>query len=395
MATGCSWAEVAQKKKPAGLQTECSVNLEQFSVPRRLPFPSSRHSAFLPLPSGFVEEWLDAIIDKLPASATGVVSRTDVSLFEVCFLTGEVQQDFINSPFTTKHFTTQPLPPAGTASLFVPIKMINVPVLSKLIIEQQLRKHWGQFGDIISISPHTVKGCPTLLTNHWDMVLKLPNNGSSLSAPPLFDFLDFKVMASWPNSDKACPRCKTVGHDSRGCPRRPNTKKPTTSKSRKTRSSAPPPPTPPTTLATVETAPRSASPIMQSSSSAVDTPTADLTSEIDMDTDTVAFPFQLNPTQVSMLNAMTADQWVKHCQNVRATHPRTEPEIEQFLSLPLEEIVRIFHDAVQYLATHNYQPPPSTSTPSSSTATPTCSTPVSTVIPPCLFTLSATDHKKL
>src|SRR5437879_416112 len=177
MATSHSWAEVARKKKPAGLQTECSVNLEQFSVPHRLPFPSSRHSAFLPLPSGFVEEWLDAIIDKLPPSATGVVSRTDVSLFEVCFLTGEAQQDFINSPFTTKHFTTQPLPPTGTASLFVPIKMINFPVLSKFIIEQQLHKHWGQFSDIISIGPHTMKGCPTLLTNCWDMVLKLPNNG--------------------------------------------------------------------------------------------------------------------------------------------------------------------------------------------------------------------------
>src|SRR5580765_2315845 len=199
---------------------------------------------------------LNNIIKAILSSASGVVSRTDVALFEVCFPTGEAQQDFINSPFTTKHFTTQPLPPAGTASLFVPIKMINVPVLSKLIVEQQLRKHWGQFGDIIAIGPHTVKGRPTLLTNRWDMVLKLLNNGSTLSAPPLFDFLDFKVMASWPNSDKACPRCKTVGHDSRGCPRRPITKKSNASKPRKARSSAPLPTTPPTTLATAETAPR-------------------------------------------------------------------------------------------------------------------------------------------
>src|SRR5580765_1623803 len=337
---------------------------------------------------------LNNIIKAILSSASGVVSRTDVSLFEVCFPTGEAQQDFLNSPFTTKHFTTQPLPPAGTASLFVPIKMINVPVLSKLVIDQQLRKHWGQFGDIISIGPHTVKGRPTLLTNRCDMVLKLPNNGSTLSAPPIFDLLDFKVMASWPNSDKACPRCKTVGHDSRGCPRCPTTKKPTASKARKTRSSAPPT-TPPTTIDTAETAPRGASPITQSSTSAVVTPAADLTSEIDMDTDTVAFPFHLNPTQVAMLNAMTADQWVTHCQNVRATHPRTEPEIERFLSLPLEEIVRIFRDAVQYLATHNYRPPPSTSTPSSPTATPKRSTPISTVIPPCPFTLSAADRKKV
>src|SRR5438128_3335046 len=143
---------------------ECSVNLEQYSVPHHLPFPSSRHSAFLPLPSAFAKEWINDIIKAIPPSASGVVSRTDVSLFEVCFLTGEAQQDFLNSPFITKPFTTQPLPPAGTASLFVPIKMINIPVLSKLIIEQQLCKHWGKFGDIITIGPYTVKGCPTLLT---------------------------------------------------------------------------------------------------------------------------------------------------------------------------------------------------------------------------------------
>src|SRR5438132_10834008 len=171
MATSHTWAKVAQKKKPAGLQTECSVNLEQFSVPCCLPFPSSCHSAFLPLPSGFVEEWINNIIEAIPPSASGVISKTDVSLFEVCFPTGEAQQDFLNSPFITKPFTTQPLPPAGTASLFIPIKMINIPVLSKLIIEQQLCKHWGQFGDIITIGPYTVKSCPTLLTNHWDMVL--------------------------------------------------------------------------------------------------------------------------------------------------------------------------------------------------------------------------------
>src|SRR5438132_9425420 len=107
MATGRSWAEVARKKKPTGLQTECSVNLEQFSVPRRLPFPSSRHSAFLPLPSGYVEDWLGAIIDKVPNSASAAVSRTDVSIFEFCFPTGEAQQDFVNTHFVTDSVTTQ------------------------------------------------------------------------------------------------------------------------------------------------------------------------------------------------------------------------------------------------------------------------------------------------
>src|SRR5207244_1422033 len=57
----------------------------------------------------------------------------------------------------------------------------------------------------------------------WDLVLKL-QAGSVLSATPFFDILGFKVMASWPGSNKACPRCKLVGHDSHTCPCHPASK---------------------------------------------------------------------------------------------------------------------------------------------------------------------------
>src|SRR5438132_3382866 len=52
------------------------------------------------------------------------------------------------------------------------------------------------------------------------MVLKL-SAGKSLSATPFFDLCGFKVLASWPGSEKACPRCKQAGHDSHTCPRKP------------------------------------------------------------------------------------------------------------------------------------------------------------------------------
>ena len=58
------------------------------------------------------------------------------------------------------------------------------------------------------------------------------------------------------------------------------------------------------------------------------------------------FPFQLTPEQALQLNNLTAEQWLQHCKNVRANHPRTEPEIDQFLDLPIEEIVQIFQGAV-------------------------------------------------
>src|SRR5437879_11429301 len=128
----------------------------------------------------------------------------------------------MSSPFQCKHFTSHPVPPAGTPSIYVPIKLMNVPVLASLVVETQLCSFWATHGEVIAIAPHTYTGTP-LQSNRWDLVLKL-QAGTPLSATPFFDILGFKVMASWPGSDKACPRCKLVGHDSRSCPKRPTPK---------------------------------------------------------------------------------------------------------------------------------------------------------------------------
>src|SRR5438128_555352 len=224
MAAVLTWAQVARKKKPpAFLPTECAVDLEQFAAPQRLPQSSSHYSAFIPLPTGYKQGWALDIASNIPASAVGIVPRADVSLIEVCFAHQDGQQDFLSAPFKCKHFSAQPVPPAGTPSLYVPVKMMNIPILASLILEQQLRKHWSDYGEVVAIAPHMYKGLP-LQSNRWDMVLKV-KAGSPLAAPPFFDLLGFKVMASWPGSEKACPRCKATGHDSHTCPRRPATKK--------------------------------------------------------------------------------------------------------------------------------------------------------------------------
>src|SRR5438128_573357 len=220
MATAPTWAQVARKKKtPAFLPMECAVNLEQFAAPQRLPPSSSQYSAFVPLPSDYKWDWAMNIVASIPTSAVGIVPRADISLLEVCFTNKEAQQDFLSSPFTTKHFTVHPVPPAGTPSLYVPIKLMNVPVLASLVVEQQLCSFWSPHGEVVAIAPHTYKNTP-LQSNRWDLVLKLPT-GKALSATPFFDILGFKVMASWPGSDKACPQCKLVGHDSHSCPKHP------------------------------------------------------------------------------------------------------------------------------------------------------------------------------
>src|SRR5438132_5155264 len=131
MAAAPTWAQVARKKKPiVFLPTECAVNLEQFAALLRLPTSSYRYSAFIPLPSAYKQEWAMEIITNIPTSAVGVVPQTDVSVLEVCFANREAQQDFRSSPVQCRHFTAHPVPPAGTPSIYVPIKLMNVPVLA-------------------------------------------------------------------------------------------------------------------------------------------------------------------------------------------------------------------------------------------------------------------------
>src|SRR5438128_6481475 len=179
------------------------------------------------------------------------------------------------------------------------------------------------------------------------------------------------VMASWPGSEKACPRCKQAGHDLHTCPRCPATK---ASKKR-------------TPALTKQPAPASpSSPIVTPVPATADT--ADM-EEDSPTSDPTYFPFQLSPEQAVQLNALTAEQWLSHCQNVRSNHPHTEPEIEQFLSLPIEKIVEVFRGVVQHLVASlpPTDTPTPTPTPSTSTSTPSTSTTLPTTgIPPCPIT---------
>src|SRR5437879_1567094 len=103
--------------------------------------------------------------------------------------------------------------------------------------------------------------------------------------------------------------------------------------------------------------------------------------------DPILFPFELTIEQAQNLNNLTAKQWMKHCQNVHSNHPWTEPEIDCFLLLPIEEIVRIFHGAVEHLvasSTLPTDPPTPTPAPSTSTSSPSTSTILPTMdISPC------------
>src|SRR5580765_1372009 len=177
-------------------------------------------------------------------------------------------------------------------------------------------------------------------------------------------------MASWPGSEQACPQCKAVGHDSHSCPKRPSPKKSKKRTPSTTKRTIPAPATPSssTVAVTADTADKA-------------TPTSDPADDASMDTSPDStFPFELTDEQVQDLNKLTAEEWLKHCQNVRSNAPRTDPAVDNFLSLPIKEIVRIFRAEVVRLAP---PPTPSSSTTSSRSAPPLPTSTPSSPLPRC------------
>src|SRR5438128_9832802 len=185
MATKPTWAQVARKKKPTAFHPmECVVNLEQFAAPLHLPSVSSRHSAFVPLPSTYKQAWAGDIVSALPLSALGFVPRADIFLLEVCFAAADAQQEFIANPFVCKHFTAHPLPPAGTPPTFIPIKLVNVQVLSLVALEQAIRSFWSSHGEVVALAPHRYK-YTLFISNRLDLVFNL-FCGNTLSSITFF-----------------------------------------------------------------------------------------------------------------------------------------------------------------------------------------------------------------
>src|SRR5437016_2110522 len=113
--------------------------------------------------------------------------------------------------------------------------------------------------------------------------------------------------------------------------------------------------------------------------------------------DPILFPFQITPEQALQLNSLTAEQWLKHCQNVRTNHPWTEPEIDAFLSLPMEKIIEAFRDTVRHLAASSsppIDPPKSAPTQSSSSFSSSPPLPTSTESDPLpVFPLGLSDDQ--
>src|SRR5438128_10368155 len=82
-----------------------------------------------------------------------------------------------------------------------------------------------------------------------------------------------------------------------------------------------------------------------------------------------------------------------HCQHVRSNQPWTEPEIDRFLLLPMEDIIAMFCNAVKQMVATS--PAPLTTSPAPTTSSPSLpllSAPLPmTDIPPCPFTFPPED----
>jgi len=224
------------------------------------------------------------------------------------------------------------------------------------------------------------------MPNDCYLVLKLPA-GKALSATPFFDILGFKVMASWPGSDKACPRCKLVGHDSHTCPKRPTPKK----TKRQSSSSSKHPTTSAVKTVTLRLA-SSFSPVAvpQITTDKV-TPISDPTLDTDTSMDTEgytpvvsnsqkrkksktakqsssssappsnlnvpnpdpslpSFPFVLSPDQVEQLSTLTEIEWMTMARTAQESFD--DEAVNAFMDSPSEHIIASFKSAIDHFRAH-------------------------------------------
>src|SRR5438128_970255 len=92
-------------------------------------------------------------------------------------------------------------------------------------------------------------------------------------------------MASWPGLDKACPRCKLVGHNLRSCPRHPASKASKKHNSTSATCTTPPAPTKSSTVVAADTVTAAVAALTSNpstSTAAVVTSTSDILADVDM-----------------------------------------------------------------------------------------------------------------
>src|SRR5437016_216366 len=180
------------------------------------------------------------------------------------------------------------------------------------------------------------KGLP-LQSNHWDMVIKV-KAGSSLSATPFFDLLGFKVMASWPGSEKACPQCKAVGHDSHSCPRRPTPKKSKKHNSPSSQHTRTTPATP------------SSSKIADTADTAAKaTPTSNPTPPLPISTPSSPLPrclLNMSDELLDRFSRYSDDQFRAQAEYLQKNQKKQTPEAKAFLELPTETVAAAIKWAV-------------------------------------------------
>jgi len=187
----------------------------------RIPPAANANSAFLDVQK--MPTTLDGreVAKALPETAIGVKFRADTKFIQVFFEKEEQANLFINQNYLeTDNIRIPILPPKGKLPPRTLLKLDNVPIMGRNVLERKLSEELAKVCCVVEIAPITIKGT-RLMTSRWEAIVEaIPNTNLSASLQTIIEIDEQKILISWPGSPPSCLHCLTTGHTRRNCPKR-------------------------------------------------------------------------------------------------------------------------------------------------------------------------------
>src|SRR6185369_5219131 len=190
----------------------------------RTPPAANKNSAFLDMSK--VSPNLDGreIAKAIPDGVIGTKFRADTKFIQLFFKEEKEADSFISDRTLDVGIHSIPIiPPKGKLPQSALIKLDNVPIEDKEILDRLLTNALAEFCCPIEIAPITIKGTK-LMTSRWEAIVNaIPGKNLSTTLEPILEILGQKVLLSWPGSPATCIQCLSVGHLRKNCPKRTRT----------------------------------------------------------------------------------------------------------------------------------------------------------------------------
>src|SRR5437016_3872357 len=119
-------------------------------------------------------------------------------------------------PYQVKGTTLPLFPPKGKLAPQNILKLANVPIRLRTVVERTIRDALAPHMAVIEAVPYTIKNTH-FMTSRWDVVIEPAHSNPMMTdVPVIFKILGETVVASWPGSPPSCLSC-LAAHGTQDC----------------------------------------------------------------------------------------------------------------------------------------------------------------------------------